>query len=407
MRSKFSLLYFSEVLFVICVLLIISRSFMKQLYLMSGGLFLFSNYLLIPLLFFSFFILIINRINFNRKIKLIYFLGFVFFLIILFWSSINNISKLGIFIDFKNLVFNYLGVILIFISLAFGVRFKYKESIFRLLYVFCFFQVVLGILQHLTSNTIVPTEFEGESLVSTIYYLDGISSKYNYLLEYGGSVRAFGMTDSALTLGMFALLGLANSIKFNNSLGKYLSILIFLFGIYCTLTRLVWASTLLLVGLYFYCSKRKKLINMLYFLALLFQVLIIILGFLISNFSDDFQFPTIISRLEGYIYFIEILHPDFIDFFIGQNFLNWIPDFDTAYSVDNEFLKMFFDIGIIGILLVYSLYFKAFSSINDDMARSALLLFPFFGIANVVGYFFIPMTLIYLMTYKSYYVRGG
>ncbi|MFG1200350.1 hypothetical protein ODR38_09120 [Pediococcus acidilactici] len=103
-------------------------------------------------------------------------------------------------------------------------------------------QLFLGMLQHYMKRTFVPIVSGGKTIVNTIFFLNGASSNDPNYLNYGAQIRAFGMTDSGLTLGVWALLVFSISL-FSKRFTKKVRIFLFIFsGIaaFATLTRNIY-----------------------------------------------------------------------------------------------------------------------------------------------------------------------
>ena len=406
LKLRFSYRKILEIIFTILVLILMSKRMTTQLYILSGQNPLFSNtsfYVVTVILFVILYLL--NGINKNQ----VFFYGLCAFIIcfLIIFVPVYAPSNLGTLTEIRNMLFSYLFVIMLFITLANHMTFKYKKEIIFTILVFCFLQSVLGIIQATFTQTIVPVEYNGESIVNTIYYLNGASSKNSYFLTLGARIRAFGMTDSGLTLSLFALLGLVLCSYIRKRSVRIFSILVFLVAIFLSYTRLVWLLTIICMLFVMV----KKFLPEKVFLQILKSILVIglvaqilLLGIVIlNNFSEEFvMFPTLTSRLLGLNYYFQNLNLNFISVIFGQNFINRISEFNV-YSLDNEILKVMSDIGLIGVIVMFYGYFSAFGKLVNKNFILLVFLSLFFlgGIGNVVYYFFIPVMLLAVLVVKK------
>lgn len=269
-------------------------------------------------------------------------------------------------------------------------------------------QSVFGIIQYVLKDTIISViGKDGKPVVNPIYYWKGISSTNPEILQrIGGKVRAFGLTDSGLTLGLFALLGISlviDSKKLSIS-SKTVLLIILITALMMTITRIIWLAFVLLLILYFFV-KRRKWLSWFYYSLFGLQFIFIMIAVVVDKFTWISKFfPTILSRFSGYNYFIKFYPFKVSSILWGHNIVSFIDSFKTTYSIDNEMLNIFLDIGIIGYFIFFSTITLALMKWlkNADQKRSATLNFliicPFIGIGNVIFYFYLPVLLLFSLS---------
>lgn len=383
-----------EVMLVILILMIMSRSMITQLNILTG-LPIFSNSIVQFTVLFLILVLIVTQMKANGKLKIGLLPSILTFTLLFIILSVPLVSQSSFSypVEVRNLLFSYLLIISLGLARMVNLSFSNVSAIWKTVYLFIFCQAVLGILQALSRSPLVPTELNGESIVNSIYYLNGRSSSYAYFLDLGARVRAFGMTDSGLTLGMFSILGLCIPFQKAKGILGIISDLLFLLAIIFTYTRLIWliAIIILLLKIAFkFTNFKDEFVKLVYYTNLgvsfcfLFFVLV---GKLVTEATF---FSTLISRFNGYYYFLNAFSYNLFSVLLGQNFLNRIPMFDTIYSLDNELLKVFGDIGIIGLLIVIVFFIEVLKETNFKkhiFIGVYLSLFPLMGIANSTLYF--------------------
>ena len=383
-----------EVMLVILILMIMSRSMITQLNILTG-LPIFSNSIVQFTVLFLILVLIVTQMKANGKLKIGLLPSILTFTLLFIILSVPLVSQSSFSypVEVRNLLFSYLLIISLGLARMVNLSFSNVSAIWKTVYLFIFCQAVLGILQALSRSPLVPTELNGESIVNSIYYLNGRSSSYAYFLDLGARVRAFGMTDSGLTLGMFSILGLCIPFQKAKGILGIISDLLFLLAIIFTYTRLIWliAIIILLLKIAFkFTNFKDEFVKLVYYTNLgvsfcfLFFVLV---GKLVTETTF---FSTLISRFNGYYYFLNAFSYNLFSVLLGQNFLNRIPMFYTIYSLDNELLKVFGDIGIIGLLIVIVFFIEVLKETNFKkhiFIGVYLSLFPLMGIANSTLYF--------------------
>lgn len=167
-------------------------------------------------------------------------------------------------------------------------------------------QLLLGIMQHFLRKLFVPIIFNGKTIVNTIFFLNGASSNDPNYLNYGAQIRAFGMTDSGLTLGILSLLVFTISL-YTNKFSYKTRLLLFIISsisIYTTLTRNIYVACLVLVLLKFLISFGKvtrHVLNMIFVFVMFFSfagVYISSLLVLVNNYVSGLGITTFAVRFQ-------------------------------------------------------------------------------------------------------------
>lgn len=388
-----------------------------QLFIFFGekNFFYFSDtYLQIWILISIFMLLIVKFKNSEKvELQLIKIYPVIFFLIVIIFSTIINLNGRLISSIFV-LLSTYFMVFVFFIIYSFKISIN-KTILKNTIIIFVLAQCMLGIIQHISSKTIVSTEYQGKNILNPVFYINGISSNNPLYLNYGASIRAFGITDSGLTLGLFALTLFAILIFKKKSIIDYLGIALSLTAIYMTMTRVIFVSLLLLLFYIIIFKKNNyKIIKIFFFLFIFIQVssfFMMPILIKILNIIGFNHIETLVSRYEGYKYFFQFLPPNLFTILFGSNYSMRQFEIVSAYSIDNEFLKYYFDIGILGYLLVLSTYYVAMinklydANLYNYFEKGIMmmcLLYPFIGIFNVGNYFFFfLMTILYIVSIEN------
>lgn len=411
-KSKLNILYLSEMMFSFLLLLLMTKKGIAQLYVMSGGFPLFTNFSLMVLLHISFLFIVIQKkeICSDRNRLFGFFSLSVILLFSIFFSVLLNPSEFVFVIELKNMYSIYSLCLMLAFVYIYNMSFKYSNSVIKLIIIFSLIQACLGIFQHYTKILLVPVDdLDGESIVNTIYFLDGISSKNRYFLELGAEVRAFGMTDSGLTLSLFSLLGISLSLVFIQTKLKFVFTFIFLLAVYCSLTRTMWGAIFLFFTFSLFLLRNRVFrLKLLFFFGMFMQAIFILMAYSRYCLYMENIFPTLSSRLEGFTHFISLFNIGLENIFVGYNFSNRIPEFleISPYSVDNLFLKVFFDIGLISLFIYIYVFYKVILNSSDSrFILSFLVLFSFLNIGNVVDYFYFPIIMLIFLVRKKQF-RG-
>lgn len=389
------LIYLTEVIFVLSTLMLASKKMVGILHLI-----LKVNFISVTVVSSISVISLCILIFLNRdalKINLKWFIVLFIMLLIIFISSYTNMY-FGFVTDFWNIIKSYMYVLLLIIVLSFNLCFRYKETMKKIVLFFITGQSLIGILQAIVNKPIIPIiNKDGNVIVNTIYYLNGGSSTSYNLLLLGGRVRAFGITDSGLTLGLFGMLGIALIIDEKNRLLKSVLGTIYVITIYLTYTRIIWIATCVYLSLVL--LNKIKIGKRIYVLGWVIQLLLVCIfssNYIMLLFND---YPTVISRIQGIQYYINNLSLSLKNLLFGQNFVNYIDYFSkiTVYTLDNELLVIVANIGIIGLVILISVYYKAMNFFKNNTVQLLLSMFSVIGIGNSVAYFYFPIICILIL----------
>ena len=389
------LIYLTEAIFVLSTLMLASKKMVDILHLI-----LKVNFISVTVVSSISVISLCILIFLNRdalKINLKWFIVLFIMLSIIFISSYTNMY-FGFVTDFWNIIKSYMYVLLLIIVLSFNLCFRYKETMKKIVLFFITGQSLIGILQAIVNKPIIPIiNKDGNIIVNTIYYLNGGSSTSYNLLLLGGRVRAFGITDSGLTLGLFGMLGIALIIDEKNRLLKSVLGTIYVITIYLTYTRIIWIATCVYLSLVL--LNKIKIGKRIYVLGWVIQLLLVCIfssNYIMLLFND---YPTVISRIQGIQYYINNLSLSLKNLLFGQNFVNYIDYFSkiTVYTLDNELLVIVANIGIIGFVILISVYYKAMNFFKNNTVQLLLSMFSVIGIGNSVAYFYFPIICILIL----------
>ncbi|KMP33238.1 MULTISPECIES: hypothetical protein [Bacillus] len=349
------------------------------------------------------------------KVKAFYIL-FVF-LISIFILSFVNLSE-G-FEKMLEVFFSYYWITLFVIILGININFMEEKNIKKVFSIFLFAQCLLGIIQYIFNKPFVITTFKGEPVLNTIYYLNGISSASDILYSMGAQVRAFGLTDSGLTLGLLAL-ALFSSYFYNlfSSTGREKIkaigvILVTLVCAYMTITRNIYVTGLflliLLISLYRISFTKIFLMKILYVILLISNFLYVILakdlmGLVPESFLN-INIETLISRLIGYQEVFERITFSISHILFGSGV---VPS--RQLYIDNDFLYTYANIGMVNYVLMQLIYmyilFKGLNGIGTQRYSSKflkglvvfLITYPFASwISTVIYVYFVIAILVYVI----------
>lgn len=165
------------------------------------------------------------------------------------------------------------------------------------------------------------------------------------------------------------------------------------------------ACILLLAILIF--RNNSKFLKSFFYVFLCVQSLVLILSNYIdaiSKYLTSSYTGSLVSRLEGYHYFIGYYGFSIGNFLMGMDNVSYGNFLHSFYTLDNESLNIYMDIGFIGCLFVFFtmlsvLKLKRGNNIPVDLVIMAL--FPFVGIINSVYYFFSGVAIFMVIFYKN------
>ncbi|WP_439818034.1 hypothetical protein [Weissella paramesenteroides] len=339
-----------------------------------------SNFTMLMLFFMTIFLIIID----SKKTINIFF-SFMSFLFILILYEISSIS--GQPISWR--LSGYIFLLILLALLIFDRKNSLVSSmgIFLGVIVFGLINSVIGLTQYFSQSVILPD-------VSTLHESTIRLNSDMWFLGSTGTLRAFGFLSSGMSFGTIMVLALSviwyEKIKLPK-LMKYIFLVLFLAGIITSLTKNVYVLGLLTILLKYVPRIIKKFV---FWGGVVIQFLGGLLAVLIQNspyFQSDF-FATFKIRFTGLIYFKDYYANDLRSVLFGHGF-----QYDASYknftnlALDNQLWALFFEGGVLLIVLVYFLiYVVAFDKkIEHYCFTNVLVLFGIFGISNNYLMFFL------------------
>lgn len=312
--------------------------------------------------------------------------------------------------DFSAAILNFGWIVLVLIFLPLKLDIT-GWKIERLFLLFSLPIMILGIAQHYLSSTIIGITSNGQTVVNAIFFLNGGSSNDVNLLSFGAQVRAFGLMDSGLTLGIFALLVLSIALytEHYSKLFRLLLLIISIYTIYATLTRNIYiaAAFLILTKLFNTGGKsilNTRILNVLYVVITIFSFIGVYLVSILDHltvFFASFGISTFAVRFKYINYSLEMLN-DLQEKLFG---IQLTPT--SNWPIDNGIVAMMVDKGslfaiFVNILFFY-IYYKKINFDNNNVFRMFFLLFPIidFGnnVTNTFGYIGVLLLFISSHTY--------
>ena len=259
-------------------------------------------------------------------------------------------------------------------------------------------QLFLGMLQHYMKRTFVPIVSGGKTIVNTIFFLNGASSNDPNYLNYGAQIRAFGMTDSGLTLGVWALLVFSISL-FSKRFTKKVRVFLFIFSsiaAFATLTRNIYIAYLFLLCLKILLTRfkiSKHLLNVIFIVLFFFSFIGVYISsflYVINNYVSSFGITTFGVRFQ-YLHSVLQRLSDTSSILFG---LQIKPNINNP--IDNGIIALLVDKGVLLtatiVLLFIYIYIKYINNgvdafVNDGVDpsfSSFFLTFPIVSFANNV-----------------------
>ncbi|MCM3311037.1 O-antigen ligase family protein [Psychrobacillus sp. MER TA 17] len=410
----------SSILIITILLGITSKTLFIQLSIFLGESFytlLSTNILIIILLVLIYMNELFSKKNtFNLNIRRIY-IGMTVLLVLLAFfimAFINSGEGLEKFIS--TLSFYYwiiVGLTLIYIKIDWVDVHLSKKAFTGII----LFQCILGISQAILNKPIVNTAIDGVPYVNAIYYLNGSSSSYEYFYNMGAQVRAFGLSDSGLTLGLLALsLGCIYLYKIKTPWSTIL-LLLSIVTIVLTLTRNVYVTTISCFFIFMVLKRPTKvkisILKIIFMTCIFLGVIFVYIAediFHLINNLTFFDLQSTNSRIKGYHETLSLLSNDVNDIIWGHG----VTSQDLAnYVIDNDFLYIYANAGIliyvITIILYTSILFKGLNGLVNKKYTDPFLIglitflssYPIASILNVVIYVYFPIALISYMFMKQ------
>lgn len=380
----------SAISFIIIVLFIISSPTVLEIT-QSANI----NNVMIPFLF-GFIIFtykIVQKVSVSAR-SFVMFISFA--LLMLITVSINQSSSH--YSDLKHLTTNYvcLVVMLLFLFLRPTLNFDDDSFLFRGVVKFAVIESILGICQFILKNPLIPLDYQGNSVVSSIYYIPGQGGTGDVAALTGNyMIRAFGTMGSGLGLGILALVSLAIVQTWQSTKKILLLKIFFSITVFATLTSTVIIGWFVYVFVVVIIKLRKKLLSLMYyglwFTGISTQIVFASLPQSIFDLA-----PTLMSRFDGIRYYYSVLNFNIINTLFGQNFSNrWLSlanattNINGRYVVDNLYIYVFYDLGFIGLLIIFLAHRKIFRMLLDKNNISFISLnlsLLVIGFANNISY---------------------
>ncbi|MBD7963180.1 CDP-glycerol glycerophosphotransferase family protein [Fictibacillus norfolkensis] len=346
-------------------------------------------------------LLISNDVSFLTDWKILFILGLVLFLGTFKIGKLKSINKIEFTIilitiatislqaliiivqtDIKpkevigDILLRYYWIYLIGLIILFKVK-KINIRFFLIITIcFIFLNALIGIFQFIYRDPLVQTMYMSEPISFAIYYLNGTSSSYEWLYHLGAQVRAFGLLNSGLTLGIlsvFAISILFSTIhqqinkKINNNPNVFfysLLIIFFLVTIYMTLTRNAYLTCAILVmyyGILVFIKKHRyltlKITFIIFYLTSLGYVSFSKYIYIVLNkIFPTHNFNSFNSRIDTYNRVSELYNNNLINALYGKGITpskEWIIDNDMLSIVGHVGLLSFTFMQIIFIWIIF------------------------------------------------------
>ncbi|WP_088042763.1 hypothetical protein [Bacillus sp. EAC] len=347
----------------------------------------------------------------TKKTLLAIYLILIFVLSIFILAFTNNLGVKKFFDE----VFYYYWIALFFMFYGMKITFIEEVNVKKMFGIYILAQCFLGIMQYVLRKPFVITTYKGEPLLNTIYYLNGISSANDILYYMGAQVRAFGLTDSGLTLGLFSLAlfsGYFYTVFSKRKFEKLISLFIIFVTLLCsfmTITRNIYLTGLCLIILLIFLksvsSFKVKIVKIYYLSMIIFNFIFVtsaeIFINLLSTKFTNFNFSTLYSRTIGYHQVFNQIEIDFVHILFGSGV---VPS--RQLFIDNDFLFIFANVGIVIYVMVQIIIicvlFKGLNGLLSNKYNSSfikglivfLASYPIISLINAVIYVYFPIALI-------------
>jgi O-antigen ligase len=344
-------------------------------------------------------IFILDKLNYG--LQNIAVPSFISWILLVFWGLFEVTAS---FNKFEGLHYYYITILIPFLLFIIINNIRLDISFFDKFFHLLF---VSGVILTVASLIILSSKgFEFTSRIPSLWY------HYNLVAAY------------FMVLLFFNLSFIVNSKKSRKTVFYIISLLLILFGLIMTQTRGIWLATL--AGIAFYILKRPKLllpvsiVTMLIFFAFYSVVMDRILS--VVNFSYD---VSSIGRLQAWIASAVLIKENLL---LGYGFDSFRFLRDSVFTVyfvilphpHNTYLTLALDLGLIGFLLYFSFFVKAFyyslilrknstdSSVNkylDGLQLSfvgflvAFMFEPYFTVLGVITY------VLWLLISMSFFFR--
>lgn len=402
MRKKFD----SGGVFIFIIIVVLSKIFFQLIGLSNA--FLNDNTIVFFLIFG---LLLLSTTHPTTKIEPIFLSIALLVIVTMIFSVGYQGSSTGSFMDLVKLMVSYGTVFVVLIVASFGLYgiFNKSNAFIKVFMYFIFIQATLVIIQHVKKNPIFDiVNSEGNVITGPIVYFSGGSTRnLDLLKQVGYSLRGFGMMNSGLSAGLILLLAIA--ILWNQKTNIYWKIMATFFlgtAVTFTITRIVWVTAfIVLIGyvITVIVNSYKPILIFSKVMIISNSIFIIIFNGLEEFSTNNPTLQTLISRLDGFRFFLQEFPIKWSNFLQGQNFAARRLDLATLYNPDNEILFNLLSIGVIGTVAITATYFLIINKIlfrnpsNDDfvLAKTFLILgYSVVGFGNFSSFNFFGFLLI-------------
>lgn len=339
----------------------------------------------------------------NMKLISSIFIPSFIFVLYLSISMILNINKFN-----ANYIVNgYTGFYAFFVLIPFFsllipiLSEKRVTNFFTVSAVIC---AVLGIFQFCLNQPLLTTKDESENfeILSWLFYSG-----------QGVHVRGFSFFYNALDFGVF-LIFMLGIVLFRARINyfNYLIFIILVFAIFSTITRNVYVGAILAV-LGFFAYKLSRSYRLLMIIPPLLFTLIVLVSnlFSFSNNTGITNIDNLVTR--NYYWNREIKRQErngIIDLLFGQGiYQEGDENSNGLLFVDNTYLQIVAQIGIIGLIIFLLLYFSLLRYVIVQRERDAigagfygfLVAWPTMAMYNIIIMQLAVYTLIMFLTYSN------
>lgn len=306
--------------------------------------------------------------------------------------------------DFSYIITGYSPFFLLYalIVVAMVPKFIDQSISKKFLYVFCSICCVIGIMQYFTNQPIVAiSDASGGFKVSSYIY----TSTYPY------RVRGFSLFNSALEFGYFLIFCLG-VFAYKINLNKYFQIIILcliLLATFTTLTRNIYLGLALALVAATCYEKKERLKGVLYIIPFISLGLALLVNLQPAEGSGLSSGSSLQVRQQYWQQEITRQAEATSSSFIFGDGLYQSGDAETGkLFVDNTYLQLIAQYGILGFVLFIIIYFNLlrFSVRSRDSALSAglygfLAVWPFIALFNICIYPIGIFTIIALVSKSS------
>lgn len=351
------------------------------------------SYMFMFVIFFMTLFLI--SINPNKTVNIFYL--FIGLLILISFNRISVISGQPVMWRISG----YLFLIILILLLIFNKDNSMisDQGIFWGIICFAIINAFVGLAQYFSQDVLLST-------ASSLYESTIRLNSDIWILGSNGTLRGFGFFSSGMTFGAVMVLGFSvvwyEKLKINRIVKTFLLVL-FTLATLVSLTKNIYILYILVIILKYMPRVIKLYV---FFGGILAQFLTGLFAVLLQNssyFQSDF-FATFRIRYTGLIYFQNYYANDLPGIIFGHGF-----QYDSSYknftalALDNQLWALFFEGGILLVLVVYFIIYKVAFNKNSSYPSltNLLVLFGVFGISNNYLTFFLGVAVLSNLLYQQ------